>query len=96
MSTVDTLLNTEEPIFATLIRGRIYILGNKVFEAEVSVKVTVEEKLWLEENALDVVSLEDEGEHQTRAKFSFSNSPVLLDSDEPVRTAPRPRARTRG
>lgn len=58
--------------FATLIRGRIYILGSKEFENGRAVAITAEEKEWLEAHAVDYVTVEDEGEHQARQKFEFS------------------------
>jgi hypothetical protein len=57
---------------ATLTRGRVYFYGDKEFENGVAVPITAEEKKWLETHAVDLVSIEDEGEHQTRAKFKFS------------------------
>lgn len=77
MSTPSTETTTEAPaaaLTATLVRGRVYFLGDKEFENGVAVSVTADEKAYLEKNAVDLVSIEDEGEHQSRQKFKFSGS----------------------
>ena len=57
---------------ATLIRGRVYMLPEQTFERDVPQKVDHTTKLWLEEHAVDMVSVENEGEHQARPKFRFA------------------------
>lgn len=74
--------------FATLKRGRVYFLREKEFEYNVPKEVTEEEREWLEEHAVDQISIEDEQEFQLRPKFEFS------DTAEP-KAAPAPRRRGR-
>lgn len=87
MSTEST-----DVIYAKLVRGRVYFLGAKEFEWDVEQEVTPEEREWLEEHAVDQVTLESEGEHQLRAKFEFSVRP----RDEKPKAEPlSPRVRSR-
>ena len=88
MSTEDT-----NAIYATLVRGRVYYLRDRLFEHEVELEVTAEDRAWLEDNAYDEVTVEGEGEHQRREKFKFEVRP--RGGDTPAAAAPSPRSRNR-
>jgi hypothetical protein len=61
---------------ATLVRGRVYITPTHTFEAGAApVCIDNETKVYLEKNAVDLVSVENEGEFQTRPKFEFVPAP---------------------
>lgn len=74
MSTNDESVKSDENIYATLVRGRVYFFQSREFVNGVAQLVSKADKEWLEENAVDLVSIEDEGEHQPRQKFSFSTT----------------------
>jgi hypothetical protein len=85
---------TESPAatyYATLVRGRVYYLGNREFLTGVREKVSADDKKWLEQHAVDEVTVEGEGEHQKRAKFKFE---VAREGEEPEPPS-SPRARSR-
>lgn len=89
MSTTDEQTATTESttaIMATLVRGRVYFFNNREFINGEPQVVTPADKEWLTKHAVDLVSVEDENEHQVRQKFSFSDGQV-------ERSAPK---RTRG
>jgi|GEM_PF-4615881 len=80
MSTTTTAANvianadatkTPDQWFATLKRGRVYYLRDRLFETGVEQPVSEADKLYLEESAVDEVSVEGESEFQPRAKFAF-------------------------
>lgn len=93
MSTPDTSLDTEVSTpttsYATLVRGRVYFLGDKEFLNGQTIEVTQEQREWLEDHAVDEVSVEGEGEYQSRAKFRFSATAAPVE-------ASAPRSRRRG
>jgi hypothetical protein len=91
MSTTENTSNTV--IWATLSRGRVYFYNGKEFHFEVPQIVTQAEHDYLKDNAVDQVTVEDEGEHQNRSKFTFTTGPV--GEAAPV-VSPPPRARRRG
>jgi hypothetical protein len=78
----------DQPMLATLKRGRVYFLRDREFLNGVPQAVNAEEKAWLVDNAVDYVTVEGENEHQPRAKFEFSVGTV-----EPVTKGPRQRTR---
>lgn len=78
--------------YAVLVRGRVYYLGEKLFERGVPVSVTAEEEAHLKEYAVDEVTVEDEFEHQPRQKFKFIDE--LLE-DEPQASGSPPARRRR-
>ena len=75
----DTAEDTGK-IFARLVRGRIYILGDKTFEAMQSVEVTAEEQAHLEDCAVDFIDIKDSDlpngfGSEPRQKFEFASTP---------------------
>lgn len=78
--------------YAVLVRGRVYYLGEKLFERGVPKPVTPDEELHLKKFAVDEVTVEDEFEHQPRQKFKFIDE--LLD-DEPEASGSPPARRRR-
>jgi hypothetical protein len=99
MSTAQTVSAapvTPEPApvwFATLKRGRVYYLRDRLFEQGIEQVVSEEVKVYLEEFAIDEVSVEDENEFQARPKFVFRQGDV--DSTASAASAQRPRSRAR-
>lgn len=79
--------------YGVLVRGRVYYLGDKLFERGVPKPVTEEEEVYLKEHAVDEVTVEDEYEHQPRQKFRFIDE--LLDDDDDSTTPGNPPARRR-
>jgi hypothetical protein len=80
--------------FATLVRGNVYLLGDKMFEAGIPQEVTAEEKAILERDAFDPISVEGETLH--RAKFTFAASDAAEDAEivsGEAQSRPRTRAR---
>ncbi len=75
--------DTAEPngkIFARLVRGRIYDLSGKIFEAGQSVEVTASEQMHLEDNAIDFIDIKDSDlpsgfGSEPRQKFEFASEP---------------------
>jgi hypothetical protein len=57
------------------------------FEFEVEQEISAEDREWLEEHAVDQVTVESEGEHQLRQKFEFSVRPR---DEKPVALLPLP------
>lgn len=83
-------------IFATLVRGQNYFLGNDHFKANEPKVVTEEQRRHLIENAVDPVSIRgnnpddsDDVETELRQKFEF------VEGDAPPKPAPATRTRTR-
>lgn len=77
MSTKDESVDTtssDGKIYATLIRGRVFFFKNQEFLNGVAQEISASDKEWLEEHAVDLVSVEDENEHQVRQKFTFSGA----------------------
>lgn len=74
--------------YATLVRGRVYYYGTRLFERHKSQPVTEAEELYLEEHAVDEVTVEGENEHQPRQKFEFSDEPY-----DPEKAASKARRR---
>lgn len=91
MSTTQPAETTGQT-YATLVRGRIYFLKDKEFLNGVAVAVTAEERQWLEDNAIDLVSVEGEAEYQERSKFSFSASAAPVAERTPARNRARVQA----
>jgi hypothetical protein len=93
MSTTDQTGAAEpQHRYATLIRGRVYFYRRREFLRNVPKRVTAEEEAYLRKSAVDVVTLEAEGEHQTRPKFVFTTGPTgEAAADKPI----SPRARRR-
>ena len=77
--------------WGVLVRGRVYYLGEKVFERGKPKPVTVGEEDYLNEHAVDEVTVEDEFEHQPRKKFRFADS--LEELEVPQGSPPARRAR---
>jgi hypothetical protein len=76
--------------WGVLVRGRVYYYREKIFEQGVPKPVTAEEELWLDEHAVDEVTVEDEFEHQPRKKFRFADT---LERLEVPQGSPPARAR---
>lgn len=74
---------------ATLVRGRFYDYAGQEFHRDVPRAVDAATKAYLEENAYDVVTVEDEGEHQHWPKFRFTEAKAA--DEKPA--APRQRSR---
>lgn len=85
----ETVTPASNDIYATLVRGRVYFLGNREFLNGVAEKVSAADRDWLTAHAVDQITIEEEGEHQHRQKFKFSTS---AEPDE----VPATRARRRG
>jgi hypothetical protein len=84
--------NVTEVIYAKLVRGRVYFLGNREFMFGEEQEISAEDREWLEVHAVDEVTVEGEGEHQKRQKFQFSVRPR---DEKAVAKSPSPRTRTR-
>jgi hypothetical protein len=94
MSTPETT-ETSAPantLYCTLVRGRVYYLGDREFMNGVEQEITEEVREWLEEHAIDLVSVEDEYEHQERQKFVFREGPKVEAVQEVAPTRARRRA----
>lgn len=85
-------MSTDNVTYATLVRGRVYFLGNREFLKGEPQEVSDEDREWLELHAVDEVTVEDEGEHQKRAKFKFEVRPR---DEKPSAPTPSPRSRAR-
>lgn len=57
--------------YATLVRGRVYFLGEALFEAGMPKEVTPTQRMHLEDNAVDIVTVE--GQPEGRQKFKFED-----------------------
>lgn len=79
--------------FATLTRGNVYILGDKIFEAGVAVEVTAEEKAILVADAVDFITVE--GEEIARPKFTFNDAAGDEGEENISGGTSRPRTRAR-
>lgn len=88
---MNDIPTTAPKSFATLSRGNIYILGDKIFEAGVAVEVTAEEKATLEADAVDYITVEDE--EVARPKFTFSFGDEGGENVSGTQSRPRTRAR---
>lgn len=55
--------------YATLVRGRVYYLGDALFEKGMPKEVTPTQRMHLEDNAVDTVTVE--GQPEGRQKFKF-------------------------
>jgi hypothetical protein len=82
--------NAAPKIYATLVRGVVYIYGGKTFEANSPVEVTAAERAYLEVEAVDVLTVEDE--EVLRQKFTFA---VEGEATNVSGTQSRPRTRAR-
>lgn len=73
MSTADktTTDTSNEITHAVLERGRVYMFGGKDFMVRVPHPVTQAEIDHLKDNAVDTITLENEGEFELRQKFKF-------------------------
>lgn len=76
---------------ATLVRGRVYFYKSYEFQNGVPQKVSLADKEYLEANAVDLITIESEGEHQSRQKFKFSPVGAEAEAEPVVRTRTRGR-----
>lgn len=86
-------LSQTAKLFATLVRGNVYILGEKIFETGVPVEVTAAEKATLEADAVDYLTVEEE--EVARAKFTFTDGLPAGEDSDVSGTQSRPRTRSR-
>lgn len=59
---------------AMLVRGRVYVLVDTVYEAGIPAPVTPENMRWLKKHAIDALHVEGEQEFQRRHKFKYLTS----------------------
>ena len=64
-----TPASAEPDIYATLVRGRVYVLGEVTFEQGTPRKVSAQTRDWLGVHAVDRVTVE--GYPEERQKFVF-------------------------
>jgi hypothetical protein len=96
VSTTETETGAKK-ILATLTRGRVYMLMNGgdglIFENGKPREVTADQRDYLRDNALDIVSVEGEAEYQPRQKFKFTE---VLEAEVPAAIAAATTAPARG
>jgi hypothetical protein len=90
----DNTTTEDLVIYATLVRGRCYFLGDREFLFEEEQIISQDDRDWLEVHAVDQVTVEDEGEHQARQKFKFELRPRDA-GDKAAKAASSPRQRSR-
>lgn len=84
-------MSTKTEYKATLKRGRVYFLRDREFLNGVTQVINQEDKDWLEEHAVDEVTVEGENEHQKRPKFVYE----IAGNGGDETASPSPRARGR-
>lgn len=70
--TATTEAPANAPYDATLIRGKVYYLGEKIFEKNVAQPITQDEYEHLSVKAVDVVKFKGDDEPERRPKFKFT------------------------